>query len=236
VAAAQFCLPAHAHFIGGHPMAGSKSAVQRRPTRSVPERHLCSDAAGKDPGKCRERLCRLLDAKLGCRHALLAPGAHDTIAAAVSHAPHLLAVALVNVAAAMESRRARHAVARRGRVPRHDAHRGRRLWRCGTDIFVHEQSRIAPVIDELITALTSMKEGLACDGLMDAFDAAAATRPEFPGRARGSFRRSCDVFRCCKGPAGMIALMANRCAKEHNIKDIEVIWWRKTRRAHTARV
>jgi prephenate dehydrogenase len=224
VAAAQRSLPARAHFIGGHPMAGSE---KRGPTAADP--YLFQNAIyvltprEKTPDDVVNGFAAFLDAKLGCRHALLAPGTHDTIAAAVSHAPHLLAVALVNVAAAMD-----------GRVPgtlslaaggfrdmTRIASSPYALW---NDILSTNKSRIAPVIDELIKTLTSMKEGLACDGLKDAFDAAAATRARIPGSSKGFIQAPCDVFVVVKDQPGMIALMANACAKENiNIKDIEVI-------------
>jgi prephenate dehydrogenase len=228
VAAAQFCLPAHAHFIGGHPMAGSE---KRGPTAADP--FLFQNAIyvltprEKTPENVVSGFAAFLDAKLGCRHALLAPGAHDTIAAAVSHAPHLLAVALVNVAAAMESRvPGTLSLAAGGfRDMTRIASSPYALW---NDILSTNKSRIAPVIDELITALTSMKEGLACDGLMDAFDAAAATRARIPGSSKGFIQAPCDVFVVVKDQPGMIALMANACAKENiNIKDIEVIMVRE---------
>ena len=224
VAAAQRCLPAHVHFIGGHPMAGSE---KRGPSSADP--YLFQNAIyvltprDKTPGSVVDGFAAFLDAKLGCRHALLAPGTHDTIAAAVSHVPHLLAVALVNVAAAMDTRVPGTLTLAAGgfRDMTRIASSPYTLWH---DILSTNKSRIAPVIDELMSALSAMKEGLLRDGLKDTFDAAAATRSQIPGSSKGFIQAPCDVFVVVKDQPGMIALMANACAKESiNIKDIEVI-------------
>jgi prephenate dehydrogenase len=224
VAAARRCLPSHAHFIGGHPMAGSE---KRGPSSADPylfQNALYVLTPGENtPGEVVRDFSAFLDAKLGCRHAVLDPETHDTIAAAVSHVPHLLAVALVNVAAAMD-----------GRVPgtlslaaggfrdmTRIASSPYALWH---DILATNKSRIGPVIDEVIAALSAMKQGLLADGLKESFDSAAATRAKIPGSSKGFIQAPCDVYVVVKDQPGMIALMANACAKENiNIKDIEVI-------------
>jgi prephenate dehydrogenase len=164
-----------------------------------------------------------LDKNLGCRHLVLAPDVHDTVAAAVSHLPHLLAVALVNEAAAME-----------GRVPgtlslaaggfrdmTRIASSPYAMWQ---DILSTNKTRIAPLIDEFIDALARVKEQLLGDGLQDAFKAAAGTRAKIPGSTKGFIGQLSEVFVIVKDQPGMIALMANACAKENiNIKDIEVL-------------
>ncbi|HUI91186.1 MAG TPA: prephenate dehydrogenase/arogenate dehydrogenase family protein [Chitinivibrionales bacterium] len=224
VAAAQRCLPRHAYFIGGHPMAGSE---KRGPSLADP--YLFQNALyvltprENTPGEVVKGFAAFLEAKLGCRHAVLDPGTHDTIAAAVSHTPHLLAVALVNVAAAMDRRvPGTLSLAAGGfRDMTRIASSPYALWH---DILLTNKSRIAPVIDEVIAVLSGMKQGLLADALKESFDSAAATRAKIPGSSKGFIQAPCDVYVVVKDQPGMIALMANACAKENiNIKDIEVI-------------
>jgi len=89
-------LPAHVHFVGGHPMAGSER----------------QGAAAADPGLFHGAMWPLCPADgvpaavlgrltaaihcIGARTVLLDPLRHDRLAAAVSHVPHLVAAALSN--------------------------------------------------------------------------------------------------------------------------------------------
>ena len=69
-----------------------------------------------------------------------------------------------------------------------------------------------------------MKDELLRDGLGDAFNAAAETRAKIPRSSKGFIGALYEVFVIVKDQPGMIALMANVCAKENiNIKDIEVL-------------
>ncbi len=224
VAAAGRCLPSHVYFIGGHPMAGSE---KRGPSSSDP--YLFQNAiyvltpGNAVPGTTVDGFGAFLDENLGCRHVVLAPDTHDAVAAAVSHLPHLVAVALVNTAALMD-----------GRVPgtlslaaggfrdmTRIASSPYAMWH---DILSTNKTRIAPLIDDFISALTGIKEQLLRDGLHDAFRTAADTRAKIPGSTKGFIGALSEVFVIVKDQPGMIALLANACAKENiNIKDIEVL-------------
>jgi prephenate dehydrogenase len=225
VAAAERCLVASkVHFIGGHPMAGSE---RRGPTASDP--YLFQNAIyvltpGKNtPAAVLSGFAGFIEKNLGCRHVVLSPEIHDTIAATVSHVPHLLAVALVNVAAAMDSRLPGTLDLAAGgfRDMTRIASSPYAMWH---DILSTNKERIGSVIDEFVAALSGMKRQLTDEALRDAFDAAAQTRSKISSSNKGFLKAISDVFVVVKDQPGMIALLANTCAKENiNIKDIEVL-------------
>jgi prephenate dehydrogenase len=225
VAAARRCLPEpKVHFIGGHPMAGSE---KRGPSASDP--YLFQNAiyvltpGENTPPAVISGFAGFIERNLGCRHVVLSPEIHDTIAATVSHVPHLLAVTLVNVAAAMDSRLpgTLHLAAGGFRDMTRIASSPYAMWH---DILSTNKERIGSLIDEFITALSDMKQRLADESLREAFDAAAETRSRISSSSKGFLSAVSDVFVVVKDQPGMIALIANACAKEAiNIKDIEVL-------------
>jgi prephenate dehydrogenase len=96
VRSAERLMPAHAHFIGSHPMAGSeKRGVEFARTDlfrqaiciTTPTPRTSADALERIEGFWRE---------LGMRLIRLSPQEHDRLLAEVSHLPHALAAAMVH--------------------------------------------------------------------------------------------------------------------------------------------
>ncbi len=92
---------AHAdpRFVGGHPLAGAETSGVQHARADLFEgaTWYLTPTAGTS-GMLYERLHRLLRG-LGARPAAIDPETHDTILAAVSHLPHVLANVLVSQAA-----------------------------------------------------------------------------------------------------------------------------------------
>ncbi|MCC2685463.1 MAG: prephenate dehydrogenase [Paenibacillaceae bacterium] len=85
-----------AHFIGGHPMAGSeRSGVEVANINLFENAFYILTPTDKTPEPAFERLADLI-AWTRAQIVRIEAGLHDNIAAAVSHLPHLIAVALVN--------------------------------------------------------------------------------------------------------------------------------------------
>lgn len=87
------------HFVGGHPMAGSEQSGI-----SVARENLFENAfyfLTKTPTTNRKafQLLKRLVERLGARSVAITPQEHDTVVAAVSHLPHLVASALVSTVA-----------------------------------------------------------------------------------------------------------------------------------------
>ncbi len=87
-----------ARFIGGHPMAGSEKTGYASATDILLENafYLLTPSSDNDPDDV-DRL-RDLVSKTGATCVVLDPKEHDRITALISHIPHLVAVALVNLA------------------------------------------------------------------------------------------------------------------------------------------
>jgi prephenate dehydrogenase len=222
--AAQKYLPAHVRFIGGHPMAGSE---KQGPSAADP--YLFQNAiyvltqGNLSLEEDIDGFASFLGQYLGCRHVALAPDVHDTIAATVSHVPHLLAVALVNVADAINKKVPGTLQLAAGgfRDMTRIASAPYSMWH---DILFTNKECINPIIDEFIDVLHGMKNQLNDNGLQAEFDAAAHTRSQISSSQKGFLHPLNDVYVVVKDQPGMIALMANACAHAKiNIKDIEVL-------------
>lgn len=100
VRAAEEITPTHAQFIGGHPMAGSEREGVANASASlfVGAYYLLTPTKNTDMG-AYNRLHSLLN-RLGPTVLAVDPDAHDRAVAAISHVPHLISSALVNLAAA----------------------------------------------------------------------------------------------------------------------------------------
>jgi len=95
--AASELLPTSVTFIGGHPMAGSEaSGVAAARADLFEQATWLLTPTGGTPGASLDRLSSLISA-LGAKPLVMTPEEHDELTAAVSHIPHLLAAALVNL-------------------------------------------------------------------------------------------------------------------------------------------
>lgn len=165
-------------FVGGHPLAGAETSGARHARADLFEGatwYLTPVAITS--GLLYERLHHLLRG-LGARPAAIDPETHDTILAAVSHLPHVLANTLVAQAG--------HALASGGeRLPAtgpsfRDATRvagaSSSIW---TDIYLSNADALIDQIDGTVGRLEEMREALrSCDaGWIEAWnDRAGADR------------------------------------------------------------
>lgn len=98
--------PLFARFVGGHPMAGSERSGVTAASPSLFEGARCVlTPTSRTDVKALGTVERLWTG-LGASVMHLDPDAHDELAAAVSHLPHLAAASLVNAAAGVAGGRA----------------------------------------------------------------------------------------------------------------------------------
>ncbi len=84
-------------FVGSHPMAGSEQAGIEAARRELFDNTVCIVTPRKDTDKAALNLVFEFWKSLGCQVRTLAPQEHDEIVARISHLPHLVAAAVVNV-------------------------------------------------------------------------------------------------------------------------------------------
>lgn len=158
------CLPRGVRFVGSHPMAGSEKTGVEFARADLFDRAVCliTPTPKTDPADVE-----WLDAfwrALGGHTRVLTPQRHDALLARVSHLPHAVATALVQMAlkdAAIE-------VAGPGfgdttRIASGDP----ALW---TDIFRTNREAVCKAVDGLIAELTRFRDRLASDETTALFD------------------------------------------------------------------
>jgi prephenate dehydrogenase len=224
VSCAAKALPEAVDFIGGHPMAGSeKSGVaaldpflfQNATYVLTPSGRRAADRAGD--------FAAFLEHFLGCRCVIMDPAEHDHGVATMSHVPHILAVALVNLARRIEERRP--GTIRLGAGGFRDMTRIASapfsLW---SDILSTNTGPVQSVIDDYMAILKEMRGEIGRESLGKDFEEAARTRSAMPAANKGYARPQIDIVVMAKDHPGMIAELSSVLAAENiNIKDMEVL-------------
>ncbi len=147
-------LPKGLRFVGSHPMAGSETAGVEFARADLFQRAQCFlvPSAGADDQAVQtvEQFWQFL----GMRTRRISAAQHDRIVAQVSHLPHVVASALMEVAASENSLEyAATGFADTTRVA--SGHSG--MWQ---DILLTNRRQIGPAIDELIKRLRTIRDWL----------------------------------------------------------------------------
>jgi cyclohexadieny/prephenate dehydrogenase len=98
VAVLSDALEGKARFVGSHPMAGSEQSGIDAARRDLFENATCIVTSREDTDQAALKVVYDFWKALGCSVKTLAPLEHDEIAARISHLPHVVAAAVVNVA------------------------------------------------------------------------------------------------------------------------------------------
>ena len=225
VAAAAATGRTDAWFLGGHPMAGSeKSGVMAADPFLFQNAIyiLVPDAAV--PESLHQGL-RDLVRSLGARVLELSADDHDTVVAAISHLPQLLATALVDMVGRLdeEGEGAFLSLAAGGfrDLTRIASSPFAPVWQ---DICATNPDRIQQMVDRFVARLSMVRDKVGDDGLADDFDFANRVRDGIPRDAKGFIHRLAEVLVVCEDRPGVIAEIAAALAAEDvNINDIEVV-------------
>jgi len=97
VTALSDALNGKARFVGSHPMAGSEQSGIDAARRELFENATCIVTPREDTDKAALTVVYDFWKALGCSVKTLGPVEHDEIVARVSHLPHIVAAAVVNV-------------------------------------------------------------------------------------------------------------------------------------------
>jgi len=86
-----------ARFVGSHPMAGSEQSGIEAARRELFDGAVCIVTPREDTDKAALGIVHDFWKAIGCNVRTLAPQEHDEIVARISHLPHVVAAAVVNV-------------------------------------------------------------------------------------------------------------------------------------------
>ncbi|MCP1199988.1 prephenate/arogenate dehydrogenase family protein [Notoacmeibacter sp. MSK16QG-6] len=153
-------LPAHVHFIAGHPLAGTEKSGPSAGFASLFEDRWCilTPQDGVDPAAI-ERLSAFWEA-CGSRTELMDPVHHDQVLALVSHVPHLIAYNIVGTADELENVTEREVIkysASGFRDFTRLAASDPTMWR---DVCLHNRDAILEMLSRFSEDLTALRKAV----------------------------------------------------------------------------
>ncbi|MDN5347647.1 MAG: prephenate dehydrogenase [Clostridia bacterium] len=215
-----------AHYVGGHPMAGSE-----RPGLAGADRYLLENAVyvltptPKTDAGALGLLQKLLE-KIGARVLILDPDEHDLLVAAVSHLPFLLAVALLRSTGNLAASHPHAFTLAAGgfRDITRIAAGNARMWR---DICLTNCDAILKVLDSLRAEIAGLEEILrrgAGEEIEEVFRRAAQVRSQVPARQKGILPPLHEIVLTVPDKPGVIGHFAGILGEAGiNIMDIEIL-------------
>ena len=149
--------PKAVSFVGGHPMAGSEKRGAESAEADLFEKSVCILTPGEKSSSESLDVVRSLWESIGAEVLVMKPEEHDFLVAAVSHLPHLVASALVNLVGELKEKDERIlSLAASGfKDTTRIAGSSPQLWQ---DICLTNKKNIAAMIDRLMTLIDGMKE------------------------------------------------------------------------------
>ncbi|NBC15727.1 MAG: prephenate dehydrogenase/arogenate dehydrogenase family protein [Bacteroidetes bacterium] len=221
-------LPASAPFIGGHPMAGAERSGVDHADALLFENAtyvLCPPPDADDALSAYPGFVDLIEGT-GAHVLLLDAPQHDEIAAAVSHLPQLLAVLLMNHAAALND--ADDAVLRLAAGGFRDMTRIASspfsMWR---DVLIANQGPILDALGSFAAHLRKARNRLIeenVEALGQQFSEARHVRNTIPRDTKGFLHPLADIYVFAEDrPGELLAIIQTLYDAGLNIKDIELL-------------
>ncbi len=224
IRSAEELLPKSVTFIGGHPMAGSEKSgataadpfLFQNAVFVLAQSALCNQSDVDEFGVYLEKF-------LGCRSVVLDPKTHDTIAATVSHVPHIVASAMVNFASEVECDipGTLNLAAGGFKSLTRIAASPYRMWH---DIFSTNKEENLRLLARFIEILEEMHLELKDKTLEVSFDKAAVTRQSLSSNSKGFIGELTQIVVVAEDFPGFLAKMTTTLADANmNIRDIELL-------------
>ena len=227
---AEAVLPEGVTFVGGHPMAGSEQGGIEHADSFLFENAtyvLCPPAAGGDD-RLRSDHPEFLEliVATGAHVLMLDPDRHDRIAAAVSHLPQLLSVALVDYVALLhEEDEAFLRLAAGGfRDMTRIASSPYAIWR---DILIANEGRVLDATAGFAATFQRLRNRMIEESLEDIealFDRARSVRERIPRDTKGFLHPLADIYVFAEDRPGVLHAITRVLLDVHlNIKDVELL-------------
>ncbi len=221
--AAERLLPKGLFFIGGHPMAGSEKRGVDAADPLLFQNVIYVLTPTKDvPLKLCDHFASLIES-IGARVVVTGPHTHDMVAAAVSHLPQMIAVALVKMVGELNQENPLFLRLAAGgfRDLTRIASSSYKVWR---DICQTNNLQITEMIDHFIVELQRVRDKVANEQLEADFEFANLTRSSIPKDSKGFLHPLYEILVVVEDKPGVIAEISTTIAREKiNIKDIEVL-------------
>ena len=219
------CRRRHVHFVGGHPMAGSEKAGVTAADPFLFENAIYIVVPEEDtPAEVHGAFGELL-AGVGAKVLELDAETHDTVVAAISHLPQMMATSLVEMVGQLnrDSEGYFLALAAGGfrDLTRIASSPFAPVWE---DICATNADRIRGMIEQYITALRGVQERLEDAALAESFSYANQIRDRIPRDAKGFISQLFEILVVAEDKPGIIAQIATAMPEEDvNINDIEIM-------------
>jgi len=218
-------LPANTCYLGGHPMTGSEESGIKAADPALWENAIyVLTPSSSTPEFYRKRLHYLVEG-IGAQPLVLSPEEHDRLVALVSHLPHLVAVALVKVAAAQGEDEIIRTLAAGGfRDTTRVALGNPEVWRdiCITnrEAIINSLKRTIEMLEEITHTISESRE----DYLKGILEEASQYRRSIPYQFRSYLPEIFELVVLVKDTPGVIGRLATILGeKEVNIAEIEIL-------------
>lgn len=218
-------IPERVTFIGGHPMAGShKSGVEAASDRLLENAYYVLTPAPDTPPEKVERLTELLSLTRA-KVVQMDADTHDQVVGAVSHFPHVLASALVNLVAGYDEENGWHARLAAGgfRDITRIASSNPRMWR---DVLLQNREPLLKIAKDWTKALEDVIELVEegdPEGIERFFQTARDFRDGLPERKAGALPPLNDLYIDIPDHPGEIGRITTLLgAKQINITNLQI--------------
>lgn len=213
-------------FIGGHPMAGSEKTGYENSYAMLLENAYYILTPTAQSKSCDLVAYTSLVKDIGAIPIVLEPKEHDTITAAISHVPHIIAAQLVNLiqnAGPLEPKMRQLAAGGFKDITR-IASASPEIWE---NICMSNKESICDMLTDYQASLEEAKRMILNGQQQDLyhmFDAAGNYRSSIPANSKGALMSSYELYADIKDETGALALLATLLSLHGiSIKNIGII-------------
>ncbi|NLB52294.1 MAG: prephenate dehydrogenase [Syntrophomonadaceae bacterium] len=215
-------LPDYVYVIGGHPMAGGEAIGIINADKYLFENAVyVLTPAANTPSDIINQLKAVLSV-IGARFMIMEPRYHDEIVAVISHIPHLLSAALVNLTNADRDKLSMAAGGFRDTT--RIASSNPKLWQ---QILFSNRESVIKYLDQLIISLNEYRDMLDNHDEQQLFEQlkrAQETRNSIPYMRKGLMPGFSDIICIVPDRPGIIGELGNILGEKHiNIVDLEIL-------------
>ena len=212
-------------FIGGHPMAGSEKTGYENSSLTLLENAYYILTPTESTKEADLSFMKEMVAAIGAIPVILDANSHDAITAAISHVPHIISAALVNLVGSAPEKEQMAALAAGGfkditRISSSSPQMWQNICLTNTDCMI---SCLQDYIKLLAEAEKLLQEKDA-DGLYQLFADAKAFRDSIPNSSTGLLCRNYTILVDIRDEMGAFARVATLLAENHiNIKNMGIL-------------